>query len=53
MKNKRLEKLKKQEMEAMKTFEKTMKSLNRLDALNIEKKLGIDTESKYEAVEKF
>ena len=49
MRNKKLEKLRRREMEAMRSMESCLHSLNKLDAMNIEQKLGIDTKKKYEA----
>ena len=49
MRNKKLEKLRRREVEAMRTFESCLHSLNKLDSMNIEQKLGIDTKKKYEA----
>lgn len=47
MRSKRIERLRKKEIQAMQTYEQCMQSLNRLDSMNIEKKLGIDPEKKY------
>ena len=49
MRSKKLEKLRRREMEAMRSMEECLHSLNKLDAMNIEQKLGIDTKKKYEA----
>lgn len=47
IRSKRIESLRKREIEAMQTYESCMKSLNRLDSMNIEQKLGLDPQSKY------
>ena len=47
LKNSRINRLQKQEAEAMSTFEKSMKALKRLDNVNFDRKLGIDPATKY------
>jgi hypothetical protein len=47
LKSSRINRLQKQEVEAMSTFEKSMKALKRLDNVNLDRKLGINPEDKY------
>ena len=49
IRSKRIDRLRKKEIEAMQTYESCMKSLNKLDSMNIEQKLGINPQLKYSA----
>ena len=48
LKEKRIAKQRKKEMEAMQTYETLFKSLNKLEALNLDKKFGNDPRLKYQ-----